>query len=46
MKEKIKDLEANNNELTEKIILIESELEDLKKYIIQDHINDFNKGLR
>ncbi|QCE10268.1 hypothetical protein DEO72_LG10g1496 [Vigna unguiculata] len=46
MKEKIKYLEADNDELKEKYAGIENELEDLKKYIIQEHINDFNKGLR
>jgi len=32
--------------LKEKYADIESELENLKKYIIQEHINGFNKGLR
>ncbi|QCD86996.1 hypothetical protein DEO72_LG3g1527 [Vigna unguiculata] len=46
MKEKINDLCEDNKELKEKYADIESELEDLKKYIIQEHINGFNKGLR
>jgi len=46
MKEKIEDLEANNDELKEKYQRIESELEDLKDYIVQEHINGFHKGLR
>jgi len=46
MKEKIKDLEEDNDEPKEKYTGIDSELEDLKEYIIQEHINGFNKGLR
>jgi len=46
MREKIKDVEADNDELREKYQGIEVELEDLKKYIVQEHINGFNKGLR
>ncbi|QCD86992.1 hypothetical protein DEO72_LG3g1523 [Vigna unguiculata] len=36
----------DNKELKEKYADIEIELEDLKKYIIQEHINGFNIGLR
>ena len=45
MKEKIKDLEEDNEELSETYAGIESELEDLKNHEIQEHINNFNKGL-
>jgi len=46
MNEKIKNLAEDNEELREKYVGIESELEDLKSHIIQEHINNFNKGLR
>ncbi|QCE10832.1 hypothetical protein DEO72_LG10g2064 [Vigna unguiculata] len=43
MNEKIKNLAEDNEELREKYVGIESELEDLKSHIIQEHINNFNK---
>ncbi|QCD94180.1 hypothetical protein DEO72_LG5g2260 [Vigna unguiculata] len=36
----------DNEELKEKYVGIESELENLKGHIIKKHINDFTKGLR
>ena len=46
LKERIVDLEADYDELKEKRGGLEIELEDLKGYIIQEHINGFQKGLR
>jgi len=46
LKGKIYDLEADYDELKEKHEGMEVELEDLKGCIIQEHINDFHKGLR
>ena len=46
LKERIVDLEANYDELKEKHGDLETELEDLKGCIIQEHINGFQKGLR
>ena len=46
LKEIIVDLEANYDELNEKHGGLETELEDLKGCIIQEHINGFQKGLR
>jgi len=46
MNGRIIDLETDNEELKEKYIGLESELEDLKSPIIHEHINDFTKGLR
>jgi len=46
MNGRINDLEADNEVLKEKYVSLESELEDLKGHIIQEHINGFNKGLR
>lgn len=45
MNTKIKELEADSKELSEKYTSIKSELEDLKSHILQEHINSFNKGL-
>jgi len=42
----IVDLEADYDEITEKHDGLEVEMEDLKSCIIQEHINDFQKGLR
>jgi len=42
----IADLETDYDELKEKHDDLESELEDLKGQIIQEHINGFQKGLR
>jgi len=45
-KEKVKDLEADNEELKEKYQGIEVvELRDLKKCVVKEHINGFHKGL-
>ena len=46
LNEKINDLENDYDELKEKHDGLESELEDLKGHIIQEHINSFHKGLR
>ena len=46
LKGKFVDLEANSNELKEKHGGLETELENLKGCIIQEHINGFQKGLR
>ena len=43
---RIADLEADYDELKEKYEGVEVELDDLKGYIIQEHINGFQKGLR
>ena len=43
---KISDMETNYDELKEKNDGLESELEDLKGHIIQEHINEFQKDLR
>jgi len=45
-KGKIADLEADYDELKEKHEGLEVELENLKSYIIQEHINEFQKGVR
>ena len=41
LKGRIMDLEADYDELKEKHDDLETELEDLKGCIIQEHINDF-----
>jgi len=46
LNERITDLEADYDELNEKYEGVEVELEDLKGYIIQEHINGFQKGVR
>ena len=46
LNKKIKDLEADYDELKEKYDGVVGELDDLKNYIIQEHINGFEKGLR
>ncbi|QCE06397.1 hypothetical protein DEO72_LG9g1409 [Vigna unguiculata] len=46
LKGRIADLEADNDELKEKHEGMEVELEDLKRCIIQEHINGFQKGVR
>jgi len=42
----IEDLEADYDELKDKYDGVVGELDDLKNCIIQEHINDFEKGLR
>jgi len=46
LNEKISDLQTDYDELKEKHDGLESELEDMNGHIIQEHINDFQKGLR
>ena len=46
LKGMIADLEADYDELKEKYEGMEVELEDLKGYIIREHINGFQKGVR
>jgi len=46
LNKKIEDLEADYDELKEKYDGVVGELDDLKGCIIQEHINDFQKGLR
>jgi len=45
-KERVKDLEADIDEWKEKYGGIEVELKDLKKYVVMEHINGFQKGLQ
>ena len=42
----IEDLEADYDELKDKYDGVVGELDELKNCIIQEHINDFEKGLR
>jgi len=46
LNKRIVDLEVDYDELKEKYEGVEGELDDLKGYIIQEHINGFQKGLR
>jgi len=46
LKKKIEELEEDYDELKEKYDGVIGELDDLKNCIIQEHINDFEKGLR
>jgi len=46
LNKKIEDLEADYDELKDKYDGAVGELDDLKNCIIQEHINDFEKGLR
>jgi len=46
LKGRIVDLEADYDELKEKHEGLKTEFEDLKGYIVQEHINGFQKGLR
>ena len=46
LKGQIVDLEADYDEMKEKHDGLEVKMEDLKRCIIQEHINDFQKGLR
>ena len=46
LNKKIEDLEADYDELKEKYDGTALELDDLKGCIIQEHTNDFQKGLR
>jgi len=46
LKGRIADLEADYDEIKEKHDGLEVEMEDLKSCIIQEHINDFQKGVR
>ncbi|QCD78692.1 hypothetical protein DEO72_LG1g2328 [Vigna unguiculata] len=46
LKGRIADLEANYDEMKEKHDGLEVELDDLKSYVIQEHINGLQKGLR
>ena len=46
LNEMIADVEADYDELKEKYEGVEVELEDLKGWIIQEHINGFQKGVR
>jgi len=41
LKGRIADLEADYDEVKEKYDGLEVEMEDLKSYVIQEHINDF-----
>jgi len=45
LKGRIADLEADYDEMKENHDGLEVEMEDLKSCIIQEHINDFQKGL-
>ena len=46
LKGRIADFKAEYDELKEKHEGVEVELEDLKNCIIQEHINEFQKGVR
>jgi len=46
LNKRISDMEADYDELKEKYDGFEGELDDLKGCIIQEHINDFEKGLQ
>jgi len=46
LKGRIADLKADYDELKEKHDGLEVELDDFKGFIIQEHINGFQKGLR
>jgi len=46
LKGRIADLEADYDDIKEKHDGLEGELEDLKRCIIQEHINGFQKGVR
>ncbi|QCE10684.1 hypothetical protein DEO72_LG10g1915 [Vigna unguiculata] len=46
LKKKIEELEEDYDELKDKYDGATVELDDLKNCIIQEHINDFEKGLR
>jgi len=46
LKGRIIELEADYDEIKEKHDELEGELKDLKSYIIQEHINGFQKGVR
>ena len=46
LNKKIEDLEADYDELKDKYDGVVGELDELKNCIIQEHINDFEKGLR
>jgi len=46
LKKKIEELEQDYDELKDKYDGAIIELDDLKNCIIQEHINDFEKGLR
>ena len=46
MNRKIEDLEADYDELKDKYDGVVGELDDLKNCIIQEYINDFEKGLQ
>ena len=46
LNKKIEDLEIDYDELKEKYHGVVGELDDLKGCIIQEHINDFQKGLQ
>ena len=46
LKGRIADLEAGYDEMKEKHDGLEVELDDLKSYVIQEHIKGFQKGLR
>ena len=46
LKGRIADLEADYDDIKEKHDGLEGELDDLKSCIIQEHINDFQMGVR